>query len=104
MGKSAAADFLRQRGIPVVDTDILARQLVEPGQPAIAEIQRLFGSEMIADDGSLRRDALARHVFADSGARQELEGILHPRIRSEWKRQAQTWREEGHADAIVVIP
>jgi dephospho-CoA kinase len=104
MGKSTAANFLRECGIPIVDTDVLARELVEPGQPALAEIQTAFGAELIGADGQLRRDLLATRVFSDPHARQHLESILHPRIRSEWKRQTDIWRSEGKTSAVVVIP
>ena len=54
MGKSTAADILRQRGWPVVDSDVIARQVVEPGQPALEEVQKIFGTEIVGDDGRLR--------------------------------------------------
>jgi len=104
MGKSASAELLRSRGIPVVDTDDLARQVVEPGQPALAEVQAAFGSEIIGADGQLRRDELARRVFADPAARKRLEDILHPRIRALWRVQVEAWRQEGRSLAVVVIP
>ena len=104
MGKSSSDKLLRERGIPVVDTDIIARQIVEPGQPALQEIQREFGSNMIGADGRLRRDELARHVFADESARKQLEGILHPRIRAIWQEQVESWRAEGQPLGVVVIP
>ena len=104
MGKSTAAEFLRARGAQVVDADELARQLVQPGQPALAEIQTEFGKKVIAPDGRLRRDELARIVFADAAARQKLEAILHPRIRERWLAQIETWRGENHPLAVVVIP
>jgi dephospho-CoA kinase len=104
MGKSACAQLLRARGVPVVDTDDLARDVVEPGQPALTEVQRVFGSEFVGPDGRLRRDALARRVFADAAARRQLETILHPRIRKLWLAQAQTWRAAGVPLAVVVIP
>jgi dephospho-CoA kinase len=104
MGKSTAAEFLRARRVPVVDTDELARQLVQPGRPALAEIQAGFGNNIIAPDGRLRRDELARIVFADAAARQKLEAILHPRIRERWLAQIETWRGENHPLAVVVIP
>ena len=63
---------LRQRGVPVVDTDLLARDVVAPGQPALDEIQRVFGAGLIGTDGQLRRDALARRVFPDPAARKPL--------------------------------
>lgn len=104
MGKSAAAEFLRARRVPVVDTDELARQLVQPGQPALAEIQAGFGKDVLAPDGRLRREKLAQIVFADAGARQKLEAILHPRIRERWQAQIESWRRENHPMAVVVIP
>jgi dephospho-CoA kinase len=104
MGKSTAADLLRQRGLPVIDTDLIARQLVEPGQPVLAEIQQLFGPEIIGEDGRLRRDELARRVFADAESRRRLEEVLHPRIRAIWRAQLESWRAEGRPAAVTVIP
>jgi dephospho-CoA kinase len=114
MGKSVAAQFLRDRGARVVDTDELARQLVEPGQAALAEIQTVFRDRVVASNGQLRRDQLAKIIFADIAARQKLEAILHPRIRERWLAQIETWRaatecgvggrHENHPPAVVVIP
>ena len=104
MGKSTAADLLQQRGLPVVDTDILARQIVEPGQPALEEIRRSFGQEMVGADGRLRRDELARRVFSDDNSRKQLEAITHPRIREAWLQQVEQWRSEKHERCVVVIP
>jgi dephospho-CoA kinase len=104
MGKSAAAEFLRARRVPVVDTDELARQLVQPAQPALAEIQAEFGKDIVTPDGRLRREELARIVFADAAAREKLEAILHPRIRESWLAQIESWRGEKHPLAVVVIP
>jgi len=104
MGKSTCAALLRDRRVPVIDTDELARQVVEPGQPAIAEVQNVFGREMVDSNGRLRRDVLARCVFADSAARQKLEAILHPRIRKLWQAQVQSWRSENLPLGVVVIP
>jgi dephospho-CoA kinase len=104
MGKSMSGRILAERGVPVVDTDILARQLVEPGKPALAEIQNAFGSGMVGTDGRLRREELARVVFRDTAARGRLEAILHPRIRAIWQKQLEQWRAGGCAQAVVVIP
>ena len=68
------------------------------------EIQAEFGRHVIAPDGRLRRDELARIVFADAVARQKLEAILHPRIRERWLAQIESWRGENHPLAVVVIP
>ena len=104
MGKSTAAGFLLAHGVRVVDTDDLARQLVQPGQAALAEIEKTFGAEMISATGELHRAELARLVFADPMARQQLEAILHPRIRAGWLAQIKTWRGENCPLACVVIP
>jgi dephospho-CoA kinase len=104
MGKSTAAGFLSQLGARVVDTDEIARELVQPGQPALAEIQKEFGKDVIAASGELRRDQLARIVFADATARKRLEDILHPRIRESWLQQTEQWRQEGCPLAVVIIP
>jgi dephospho-CoA kinase len=104
MGKSACAQLLAARGVAVIDTDDLARQVVEPGQPALAEVREAFGPQIAGSDGRLRRDELARRVFADPSARQRLEAILHPPIRALWRAQVEIWRGEGCSLAVVVIP
>ena len=104
MGKSTSASFLERLGIPVIDTDLLARQIVEPGQPALAEIQQTFGDSVVGSDGRLRRDEVARLVFADDSKRRLLEAILHPRIRELWLAQVAAWRVESWPMGAVVIP
>jgi len=104
MGKSTVAQMLAARGACVVDTDELARKLVEMGQPALAEIQNTFGVDVIGADGRLAREALAKIVFSDAAKRQQLEAILHPRIRKAWLEQLDAWRREGKPLAVVVIP
>lgn len=104
MGKSACAQLLLARGVPIIDTDELARQIVEPGQPALDEIQKTFGADLIDTDGRLRRGELARVVFANPESRKTLEGILHPRIRQLWQAQVETWRKEQRVLGVVVIP
>ncbi|TCO80187.1 dephospho-CoA kinase [Plasticicumulans lactativorans] len=81
-GKSAAADAFARCGATVIDTDLLAREAVAPGAPALAEIAAAFGPDVLAADGGLDRAAMRARVFADPGARARLEGILHPRIRA----------------------
>jgi dephospho-CoA kinase len=104
MGKSTAARFFSESGARIVDTDELARRLVQPGEPALAEIQAVFGKAVIAPDGQLRRDELAEIVFEDATKRRKLEAILHPRIRERWLDQIANWRGEGRPLAVVVIP
>lgn len=103
-GKSAVAELLALRAVPVADTDLIARQVVEPGQPALAEIRERFGSEMIDVAGYLRRERLAQQIFGDAEARRALEAILHPRIREVWRAQAERWRAAGTRLGVVVIP
>ncbi len=102
-GKSAAAEILRSRGIMVTDTDNIARQLVEPGQPALVEIVARFGNGVLQGD-HLDRRSMARVAFADETARKDLEAILHPRIREAWQTETAKWREEGFLAGVVVIP
>jgi dephospho-CoA kinase len=81
-GKSTVAGFFQRLGATVVDTDELARAVVEPGMPALAEISRAFGREFLQPDGALNRRALRALIFADPAARTKLERILHPRIEA----------------------
>jgi dephospho-CoA kinase len=104
MGKSTAADWLWKRGVPLVDSDQIARQVTEPGQPALAEIQAEFGALVMDAEGRLIRTELARWVFADPAARQKLEAILHPRIQREWRARAEQWRQGGCRLGVAVIP
>jgi len=100
-GKSAVADRFAARGIAVVDADVAAREVVAPGQPALAEIAAAFGDGVLQADGTLDRAALRRHVFGDDAARRRLEAILHPRIRVRMHDQAQ---RAGGPYVIVAIP
>jgi dephospho-CoA kinase len=81
-GKTAVSARFAGHGVPVIDTDLLARELVEPGQPALAEIVDRFGSDCLDRNGCLRRARLRERVFADVSGRRQLEAILHPRIRA----------------------
>jgi dephospho-CoA kinase len=81
-GKTAVSDRFAAYGVPIIDTDVLARELVEPGQPALAEIAAAFGPECLDEAGGLNRPRLRERIFADASGRQQLEAILHPRIRA----------------------
>lgn len=104
MGKSTAERLLRERGVPVIDTDQLAREVVLPGTRALEEIVATFGPGVVDTQGQLRRDELARIVFADPAARGRLEEVVHPRIRARWRDQFAAWEAEGKPLAVVVIP
>lgn len=100
-GKSTVAALFAELGVPVIDTDVIARQLTAPGGPALPAIREAFGASVMQADGSLDRAALRRRVFADAATRRQLEAILHPRIRQEVGRAL----ADLHASyALVVIP
>ena len=80
-GKSTVAGWLAARGAVAVDADVVAREVVEPGEPALAMVLRRFGDDLRAPDGSLDRAALGRIVFADPDALRDLEAIIHPAVR-----------------------
>lgn len=88
-------------GIAVIDTDVIAREVVEPGQPALEDIRDRFGDGVIDAAGNLRRRALRKIVFDDEQARLELEAILHPRIGAEVQRQAAA---AGGPYQLIVVP
>lgn len=79
-GKSTVARMLAQRGAAVVDADLLAREVVAPGRPALAEIAAEFGESVLLPDGRLDRAALGAVVFADAARRERLNAITHPRV------------------------
>ena len=81
-GKSTVAELFTRRGVPVIDTDKIAHELVRAGQPALTEIVRAFGHDVIDAQGDLDRARVRKLVFDDTAARHRLEAILHPRIRA----------------------
>ncbi len=100
-GKSSASRLFAELGVPVIDADIIAREVVEPGTPALTEIETAFGSQVIGNDGRLDRVALRKMVFSKPEHREKLESILHPRIHAEIMRQI---NELSTPYCIVVIP
>ena len=100
-GKTTVANGFSALGVPVIDTDQLARELVEPGQPALNEIIATFGSEAITADGHLDRDYMRQLIFTDSERKSQLEAILHPRIRQRIRTLLADIRSPY---CIVVIP
>ena len=100
-GKSTVADYFAQLGIPVIDADLVARELVVPGSPALREITGVFGPDVLLADGNLDRALLRKQVFIVPEQRRRLEAILHPRIYAEMRRRAQALHA---AYCILVIP
>lgn len=100
-GKSTVANLFAARGVPVIDTDEIAREVVAPGRPALARIVQEFGREVLDAVGRLDRRRMRELVFSDAGRRQRLESILHPEILREMaSRSAQA----GGAYQLLVIP
>jgi len=99
-GKSMVASMFAQQGADVIDADQLAREIVEPGQPALAEIATAFGGEILFPDGRLDRGKLARIIFADPVARARLNAITHPRIQ---ERMATEMALRGSRPGLLIV-
>jgi len=100
-GKTAVSERFSTLGVPIIDTDLISRQLVEPGQPLLQTIIRVFGASYLNSSGQLDRPALRQLIFSEPQARHKLESILHPGIRLEAQRRL----DQLQADyAILVIP
>ena len=100
-GKTAVSNRFAALGVPIIDTDELARDVVKPDTEGLAAIRERFGPEMIDAQGQLDRRALRERIFADETARHALEAITHPRIRARVEQQLEAVRAPY---AIVVVP
>lgn len=103
-GKSTAVKRFRDLGIPIVDADIVAREVVQAGQPALQAIAELFGDAALLADGSLNRAWLRQTVFNDTERLQQLEAILHPRIREAIVRDMTAAMAAGSPYVVVDVP
>ncbi len=102
-GKSAAADCFADVGIPVIDTDILARQVVAPGSNGLQQVVAAFGNEVLTEDNKLHRRKLRKIIFNDDAKREQLEAILHPLIEAEASSQIQTLEQQNPSPPYVII-
>jgi len=102
-GKSMVAQIFARLGAVVIDADQLAREVVEPGQPALQEIATAFGRDVLLSDGRLDRSKLAGIIFADPAERARLDAITHPRIRARMDQEIKA-RRSGPGVLIVDIP
>jgi dephospho-CoA kinase len=100
-GKTAVSELFGELGVPIIDTDCIARELVEPGRPALLAIVDAFGPECLDANGRLDRRAMRSLIFSDPAAKARLEGILHPLIQAEVNRRASGLASDY---CIVVIP
>jgi dephospho-CoA kinase len=99
-GKSTVSRMFRDLGAAVIDADLVAREVVQPGQPALADIVQTFGPEMLLSDGTLDRKRLGALVFADAEQRRKLNGITHPRIAATVAARLEELRKQGAEQAI----
>lgn len=100
-GKSAVANLFAQHAVPVIDTDLIARELVQKGQPALHEIVNQFGPQVLTQHGELDRSTLRNIIFNDAVQRTKLEAILHPRIHAEVYRRINTLKAPY---CLIVVP
>jgi dephospho-CoA kinase len=100
-GKSTVSDILRRLGCVVLDADVLAREVVEPGQPALAAIAAEFGGEVLRADGTLDRKRLGAIVFADPARRRQVEAITHPAIRDRFLARLAELEAQDFAGIVV---
>ena len=102
-GKSLAAQRFAELGVTVIDSDLIAREIVEPGEPALDEIIARFGPGILQADGRLDRAALRHIVFADPAARRDLEAITHPRIRALMRSRSSRAQGPYHLHVIPLL-
>ena len=100
-GKSTVAQMFIEHGVPVIDTDLVARQVVEPGQPGLDAVIDKFGADLLARDGHIDRRKLRNLVFDDADRRHTLEAILHPLIRA---RTIELANQAGGPYQVLVVP
>jgi len=103
-GKSTVTAMLRERGIPVIDADQIAREVVEPGKPAYEAIVRHFGRDILLEDGQLDRKKLGEVVFSDEAERQKLNAIVHPEVRRVMRQEAEAAEANGAQIVFMDIP
>lgn len=103
-GKSTVAAMLASYGLPIVDADLVARQVVEPGSETLEQIAQAFGADVIAADGTMDRAKVGTIIFHDETQRHVLNAIIHPAIRAEMLRQRDEYVTNGAAHVIMDIP
>lgn len=101
-GKSAVAAVLAELGAHIIDTDLIARQVVEPGQPALLEIEKIFGTEAVNPDGTLNREKVRDRIIRDPGMRNKLNGITHPRINRIVMERIESYNRQNDGMPIII--
>ncbi len=103
-GKSTATAYLQKQGYPIIDTDIISRQVVEPGEKGLERIATTFGETVLTEDGQLDRATLGDIIFNDANARDQLNRLLHPLIYAEAENQIEHYQRAGQQIIFVDIP
>lgn len=103
-GKSTVSNMLSEKGLPIVDADLIARQVVEPGTAVMQQIEEAFGKDVIHPDGTLNREQLGAIIFDNAEKRDRLNNIMHPAIRAEMLRQKEAYIKAGEKTVIMDIP
>lgn len=103
-GKSTVSKMLEDFGYPIIDADLVARQVVEPGSETLNEIEALFGPEVIREDGTMNREKVGALIFSDPLKRKQMNDIIHPAIRAEMLRQRSVFMADGHQTIVMDIP
>lgn len=103
-GKSSAVAIFRVLGVPIVDADRIAREVVQKGEPALIEVAKAFGAEALTAEGELNRAWMREQIFKEPAARTQLEGILHPIIHARIGQAMQSAFESGASYVIVDVP
>jgi dephospho-CoA kinase len=103
-GKSTVSNLIKSEGIPVVDADLIAREVVEKGETAYEHIVKVFGTEILTVDGALDRKKLGSIVFSDEQKRFLLNDIVHPAIRVRMQEKIEQWKQEGFKTIVLDIP
>lgn len=103
-GKSTVSEMLKKRGIPVIDADLIAREVVEVGKKAYTEIVNAFGKEILNEDLTINRARLGSIVFQNEDKRKKLNSIVHPEVRLEMKRRQEQLISEGAKAVVLDIP
>lgn len=103
-GKTTVSAGFTRQGLPVVDCDLVARKVTQPGQPCLLEIARVFGSQVLDETGALRRRQVSRLIFADGKKKKEFEGLIFPYIMKEIRQEIARFKENGCPVVVLDAP
>lgn len=103
-GKSTIASFFKDEGIPVIETDQIAKTILQPGSDAFNKVVKHFGEEILLSEGIINRKALGERIFKDEHERDILNQIVHPEVRIITQSKADVLKKEGHAIIVIDVP